>query len=468
MVSFDLKRKIPFYAKAFVLIVFVSFIAAGDDGRSAKAVISVDFAKPAANVKSMSGFLHGLYKTAPPDDLILPLKPAQWRFSENEPIYYERIKKSGARAQIVLSDFWGYTGLSTDRPWAYEDYPQFENFVRQLARANKSKDLIWDVWNEPEDARLPYWKGTFEQFCETYRRAYRVLREELGPDVMIGGPSFSRYDRALLTEFLNYCKTNGCEVNFLSWHELDESIVTSIPGRIEEARRLFVNNPEYTDLKIREIQINEIVGGDVQYSPGAILGHFYYLEKGGADGANKACWENSAGKSNCDDGALDGLVSTETFEPRAAWWAYKTYADGHASRVVSTTTNPKIVALASSQSDSANKAQVLIGFFKESILDSAKAGISINLNNLNNLPFLAKSRTARVKIEKIPDSGEKPITNLEFVSERNYSLFNSSLKISIKGAAANEAFLITIYRSELPAIAGGLYDCGLRIWDCGL
>jgi hypothetical protein len=64
MVSFDLKRKIPFYAKAFVLIVFVSFIAAGDDGRSAKAVISVDFAKPAANVKSMSGFLHGLYKTA--------------------------------------------------------------------------------------------------------------------------------------------------------------------------------------------------------------------------------------------------------------------------------------------------------------------------------------------------------------------------------------------------------------------
>ena len=439
-----MKRKIPFFLKAIILLTFISLIAAGYSGRTGTAVITVDFAKPDTGVKSMSGFLHGLYKNNPPDNLILPLKPKQWRFSETEPIYFERIKKSGARAQIVLSDFWGYTGLSTNRPWAYENYPQFENFVRELARANKSPELIWDVWNEPEDKRLPYWKGTFEQFSETYRRAYRVLREELGPDVMIGGPSFSRYDRALLTKFLNYCKANGCEVNFLSWHELDESIVTSIPERLEEARRLFVNNPEYASLKIKEIQINEIIGGEAQYSPGMILGHFYYLEKGKADGANKACWEDSRGKSNCDDGKLDGLISSDTFQPRAAWWAYKTYADGAESRVMSATTNPNVVALGSSQSDSANKAQVLVGFFKESFLDSSKINVSINLNNLKNLPFAANSQSVKIKIEKIPDAGEQAVKNLDFVSEESFPLLNSSLTIKLDNVTVYEGFLITL------------------------
>jgi hypothetical protein len=122
-----MKRKIPFCLKAFILSVFISLIAAGDGGRNGTAIVSVDFAKPDTGVKSMSGFLHGLDTIMPPDNLILPLKPKQWRFSETDPIYYERIKKSGARGQIVLSDFWGYTGLSTNRPWAFEDYPQFEN-----------------------------------------------------------------------------------------------------------------------------------------------------------------------------------------------------------------------------------------------------------------------------------------------------------------------------------------------------
>jgi xylan 1,4-beta-xylosidase len=270
------------------------------------------------------------------------------------------------------------------------------------------------------------------------------LREELGPEVMIGGPSFSRYDRALLAKFLNYCKAEGCEVNFLSWHELDEKIITSIPERLEEARRLFVNNREYADLKIKEIQINEIIGGDVQYSPGAILGHFYYLEKGKADGASKACWEDSRGKSNCDNGALDGLVSTDTFETRAAWWAYKTYADGAESRVTSTTTNPKVVALSSSQSDSANKAQVMVGFFRESFKEPAKVNVSINLNNINSLHFVANSQSVRIKIEKIPDAGERIVKNLAFISEKNFLLSGNSLKIALNDVAVNEVYLITI------------------------
>lgn len=406
------------------------------------AAVYIDFAKP-ARVKSMSGFLHSMDAVKPPDSLVLPLKPKQWRTSETDPAVYDRIKKSGARTQIVLSDLWGYPGLNSDREWAYQSYAGFEEFVRQIARRHKSNEIIWDIWNEPDDPRLPFWKGTFEQFCETYRRAYKILRQELGPDVMIGGPSFSRYDKNLLTKFLDFCRVNNCEVNFLSWHELDERAITSIPERLDEAHKLFLENPKYSRLKIKEIQINEIIGGDAQYNPGVILGYFYYLEKGKADGASKACWENLLQQSNCYNNSLDGLISKD-FRPRAAWWTYKIYADGAESRVESAATNPKVAALGSARSDKPDKAQVLIAFFKESGREPPTINVSIKLNNLNNLPFIAGAEKVRVKIEKIPDTGEKALESPVFVSEKDFIMSNNSLQIVLDKISVNEVFLVTV------------------------
>ncbi|MGI8494933.1 MAG: GH39 family glycosyl hydrolase, partial [Pyrinomonadaceae bacterium] len=224
------------------------------------AEIEVDFSQPVVKTKSMSGFLHSVGDDIPAENMIAPLKPKQWRIGKFDPADYKRIVKSGARPQIVLSDLWGYPALDPKIRPPYQIFAEYENFVRKLARENKSKDVIWDIWNEPEDPKLPFWKGTFDEFCETYRRAYKVLREELGADAMIGGPSFSRYNRVLLKRFLDYCAANDCEVNFLSWHELDDRKITGIAERLKEARELFAGNPAYAKLKIKEIQINEIIG----------------------------------------------------------------------------------------------------------------------------------------------------------------------------------------------------------------
>ena len=432
-----------------VLILFVLLLAVDNvRAQSSENVVTVDFAKPVRGVKSMSGFLHGIDANKPPDKLILPLQPRQWRVSDTDFEVYRRINKTGARVQLVLSDFWGYTGLSTDRPPPYRDFPKFEEFVRELARTYGSKNIIWDVWNEPEDGKLPYWKGTFKQFCETYRRAYQVLRKELGPNAIIGGPSFSRYDKSLLTQFLDYCKASGCEVNFLSWHELDELNITKISAHLDEARALFVNNPAYANLKIREIQINEIVGGQGQYSPGVILGYFYYLEQGNADGACKACWENSSGKSNCNDGALDGLIRQDTLLPTAAWWTYKIYADGVESRVASATTNPLVIALGSSGSSEKNRAQILIGYFKESVEVSAKTDVSVNLKNLKSLPFIASGRRVKVKVQKIRNTGEQAAKGLDFVSEKDFQLSSNLLNLTLNKVSVDEVYLLSVTNAE--------------------
>lgn len=407
------------------------------------AAVEVDFGAKIENVKSASGFLHSFATNKPTESLIRDLKPKQWRVGELDEAKLKRIGDSGARAQIVLSDLWGYPGLTSTGKWAFEDFTAYENFVRRTARANRSKNLLWDVWNEPEDSRLPFWKGSFDQFCETYLRAYKVLRDELGADAMIGGPSFSKYDQAELKRFLDYCLENGCEVNFLSWHELDDRKITSIGRHLREAREMFVENPAYARLNIKEIQINEIVGSRAQNSPGAILGYFYYLEQGNADGASKACWENAAGDYNCYNDTLDGLLNPANFQPTAAWWAYKFYADGTPSRVVSVSDNPRIVSLASSQSSQEKVAQILLGYFRQSASDPLTANVLLNLKNLNSANFTDGKAEIKIRIEKIPAMGERVLLKPELTEERNFKISESAVNLNLK-ISVNEAFLVTI------------------------
>jgi xylan 1,4-beta-xylosidase len=396
--------------------------------------ITVDFAAQEPGVRSMSGFLHGMSAGKPADSLLQPLQPKLWRVANLA--QYNRIIEMGARVELVTSDTWGYPFQEGNRP-PYENYTKWENHIRKLARDSKGKQIIWDIWNEPNGGVPPFWKGTREQLFETYERAYRVLREELGPAAMIGGPSITDYDRNYIVAFLEYCRAKGIEVNFLSWHELlkaDEDI-PSITKHLWDARRNMVNNPRYKSLNIREIHINEAVGWKNQYRPGDIVGYLYYLEKGRADAASKSCWPNFENSENCSNNSLDGLIDPRTMQPRAAWWVYKTYADGFEARVSSKSTDPKVVALAS-KSTSTRKAQILFGSF--SLYSSA-----INLK-LNNLAATFKRQDIRWALYKIPNKYEQSINQLTLIEEKAAAVKSGHAQIKLPAIHQHEAHLLVI------------------------
>lgn len=450
---------------AFAALIFVGPTHGG--GQFARAQVNptgptvmVDFASPVTGLRSMSGFLHSVSATVPPDSMIAPLQPKLWRAANRQgsspsaeaawTVLYNRLVRHGARVQLLLSDTWGY---SPRRPLPYENWADWESHVRQVAITNRGRNVIYDVWNEPDQTQfwegVQFWRGTRDQFFETYLRTYKVLRQVLGPDVMIGGPSISGgYDKDFITAFLNYCRTNGCEVNFLSWHELnDRAPLPAIAEHLADARKVFLQNPEYASLRIQEIQINEIIGPIAKHLPGAILGYFYYLEKGRADGACKACWPNSRGILECRD-TLDGLVTPETFQPRTAWWAYKTYADGVSSRVASTTTDARVVALASTRSAAPQTAQVLVAYFDRTYGTGRPVSVSVRLilHNLDRLEFLSGSTRVRLKLERMPDWGETPLFELILVDEQDLIIDRDSAQTIIENFAMGEAYRVTLSR----------------------
>jgi hypothetical protein len=184
-------------------------------------------------------------------------------------------------------------------------------------------DAIIEIWNEPDWP--DFWNGTREQFFETYLRAYRILRAELGPNVQIAGPSFGFYDRAAIEAFLEYCLANGCEVNSLTWHSLDDGPdgIGTLAARIQDARASFVQNPRYSSLRMQRIDINEVVGPVYTNQPAGTLAHYEGVERGGADAAAHACWNDSDGTSGCLNRTINGLLTPGAYEPRAVWWLHR-------------------------------------------------------------------------------------------------------------------------------------------------
>jgi ribosomal protein S16 len=381
---------------AIVTVLLIAYFGQPRAIAQLRSNVTVDFGQPAIGTISMSGILHGIDTAKPPESSIKPLQPKLWRAGRLD--IYDRVIASGAEFQLVVSDLWGYG--SNPNGWPYQNYPAWEAFIRQLAQQNKGKKIIWDVWNEP-DLKNPFWNGSREQFFETYKRAYKILREELGPSAMIGGPSITNYNKGYLAAFLNYCKANKLEVNFLAWHELNDTMILFVDDHVIDAKRNFQQSPSYKELNLQKIYVNEIVGNLAQYQPGEILGYLYNLEYAKADGACRACWESKGPNkvSNCFNNTLSGMVTPNNFEPRAAWWTYKAYADGVNSRVRSWSNNNRLVALGS-KSNPEGKAQILLGYFDPNY--SSATTVTLSLGNLEQLG-IQRGQKITLKLEKIPN-----------------------------------------------------------------
>jgi 6-phosphogluconolactonase (cycloisomerase 2 family) len=402
---------------------------------------TVDFARPVAT-HSLVGFLHGISEAQPDDRMVVPLHPTLWRGSlVSAP--YDRAAGFGAQYMLVVSDLWGYPGAGwygRRAPW--EDWDAWSDFVRDLARRNRGRNIVWDVWNEPD---TPYfWTGTEAQYHELYRRAYVAIRQELGATARIAGPSVGTFRWDWLARLLEFCRSADCGVDALSWHELPGGRgVASIASHLRRARAGLLKNPAYLPLGVRELYVGEYVGeGDALWA-GELLGYLSQLEQGGANEAAHACWHDPSGEDTCTAHTLDGVLDGATMRPRAPWWALRWYARGAASRVRSTSADPALAVLAARAADKRH-AEIVLGY-----LDThdralpARTDVLLDLRGLRSLRFLHGARP-RIAAYRVSSRGQAPTTPIAVRGPRVVRAQRGRLVVRVPALGLHDAMLLRL------------------------
>lgn len=157
----------------------------------------------------------------------------------------------------------GYKEIFTG--WAYppKDYAKWEELVFQWAKhcvEKYGKDEVlkwyWETWNE---ANIPYWRGTREEFFKLHDHAIRAVRRAL-PEAKVGGPDVAGGPGGtFLAEFLTHCQKAGTPVDFISFHAKGKPEVVGGHVRmgishhlndIDRAFKVIAGFPEFKDKPI--------------------------------------------------------------------------------------------------------------------------------------------------------------------------------------------------------------------------
>ena len=413
----------------------------------ANPTVSLDFSQSTVTTNSMVGFVHGMNSTDPGNNLIADLKPSYWRAGTLMSSIYPRINQLSAKPIIVVSDPYRYPGDNVSG-WQqpFNNTTGWTDFVANVYNQSsaQSSSFVYDIWNEPNTSYC--WAGTRQQFFQTFKLAHDKIRSlPNGQTALIAGPSVSGIDTSFIHEFLEFCLVNGIKLDILTWHDFRAgSKIPYLKNNLLQIRNEWVNSSHYAPLQIKAIQINEMIGETEQVNPAAILAYFDALEKGKADAACKACWnETNAADNNCFKNTLDGLLTQGTYKKRSAWWAYYYYALTTSNRYATTITDTSVVCFAAVPSNNSNQILLAGGYFGDAALPPSK-NINLAISNISNLSFIGSRPNVTVTILKIPFSGFNELTQPTTTSSQQMAITNGKIAITVPNINLRDAFVIQI------------------------
>ena len=164
--------------------------------------------------------------------------------------------------------------------WTYppKDYSKWRELIYQWVKHSVERygkqevtTWLWEVWNEPD---IPYWSGTFEEYCKMYDYAVDGLKRAC-QECTIGGPHTTspRSDKAhrFLTDFIEHClrgknyatgKT-GTPLEYVGFHAkgspefVDGHIRMNMGVQLKDIQRGFEAVSSFKELKNIPIIIGE-------------------------------------------------------------------------------------------------------------------------------------------------------------------------------------------------------------------
>lgn len=398
--------------------------------------ISIDFSKKNQRKESIVGFLH-FNDLDPLEQNIKTLKPKFWRVgnalhdAKKRKIQIAKLHSYNITPILVITDF--FAGIEDDWGAPFQKKEKFKDLVKGLYLEN-GNNVIYDIWNEPN---TDSWKGSRTDFFETFKIAHDVIRSlPNGKHATITGPGFSRFEEDYLKEFLEFCSNNNLKVNILNWHEggiFDD--VLNVQNNINTAKALISKNPK---VEISKIFIPEILWHTEQFNPSAVLSYLYIIEKNGASGACKTCWDlpQEDGGNTCWNNSIDGLLDPKG-NTRSVWWAYKYYAESVDRRLSSYSNDEKIINI-SYLNSSSNVVILLTNLYKSGINN-----LSIDLKNYNRTVF-QKNKNYYFKVFEIVNTQEKKSEKLKLISTKKINFKGNNKSFNVNNIDYNKMYYMII------------------------
>jgi hypothetical protein len=199
-------------------------------------------------------------------------------------------------------------------PYVWPGWTQWLSFVDQMVSARLKATSVtniegYELWNEPN---LNWNTAAAGPFNAGWIRTLNEVRtlDRATPTV---GPSFSRWDAALMLAFLTSAKASNAVPEVVSWHELQGSI--DVSAHVAAYRAIEVS----LGISPRPISINEYARTIEEGIPGDLIGYIAKFERTGVDHACLGNWFPPLG-------SFDGLIVNGN-QPNGAWWLYKWYGD---------------------------------------------------------------------------------------------------------------------------------------------
>jgi len=164
--------------------------------------------------------------------------------------------------------------------WTYppKDYHKWRELVYQWVKHSVERygkeevtTWLWEVWNEPD---IPYWSGTFDEYCKLYDYAVDGLKRAC-PECTIGGPHTTspRSEKAYkyLTDFIEHCLRGknyatekiGTPLQYIGFHAkgnpefVDGHIRMNMGAQLKDIHRAFEAVNSFPELKNIPIIIGE-------------------------------------------------------------------------------------------------------------------------------------------------------------------------------------------------------------------
>lgn len=397
-----------------------------------------------------SGSLYGITETKPADinNLVTPLQPYVMRNparggSGNQHPYGDAIKVAAklsgfpsAKVSIDLADM--LPGWPYKWPGMESWLSQVKSFIADKKASGNTNFYGYEPWNEPDGT----WNNANGTFEDMWLQTYKVIRVN-DPDAKIIGPCDSYYTRAKMTKFLNFCKTNNCIPDIMSWHELGG--VQNVSNNLKDYRALETS----LGINALPISINEYcdVDHNLEGQPGSSACFIGKFERYKVESACISWWFVP------NPGRLGSLLATDT-QKGAGWYLFKWYGDMTGNMVSVTPPNE-----ASTNIDGA------------ACVDSTSKYISLIMGGSNkgtvtttfkNIPSFIGS-TATIKVEKVDwKSKDTVCEGTTEVAIKNYKVLDGQITVTMTGCNASSGYRIYITPASEGVIADTVSDivCG--------